>query len=123
MNKKGSVENILLYIAIGIVVLIAILMIGGFAIYNIMYVFHSGEETIIIKDKWVKQNGDSGKYLVSSTNGQVFEITDSIVHKRFDSSNLYARLEAGQRCKIKTQGWRFGYLSDYKNIINAECKK
>lgn len=114
INKKVQTGSIILSI-----IIIAIII--GYFIYSLLYAFHSGSETITIKDKWVKQNRDSGKYLISSTDGQVFEITDSIIKGRFDSSNLYAELQPGQTCNIETQGWRFGFHSDYKNIIKAEC--
>jgi uncharacterized protein (UPF0333 family) len=111
MNKKGLVGILLL------IIVIAILMIT----YPISYAFTSGEETITVKDKWVKYHGSDAKYLVSSEDGQVFEITDSIIRWRFDSSNLYADIDIGNSYSIKTQGWRFAFMSDYKNIIKAEA--
>lgn len=101
---------------------IVLILIGIVIAYPMMYAFTTGEETITIKDKWVKYQGDSAKYLVSSEDGQVFQITDSIVNIRFDSSNLYAQLDKGDVCLIKTQGWRFPLFSDYKNIIEADCE-
>ena len=88
--------------------------------YPITYALTSGEEIIIVKDKWVKYHGSDAKYLVSSEDGQVFEITDSIIRWRFDSSNLYADIDVDNSYDISYQGWRFAIMSDYKNILKAE---
>ena len=116
MNKKSQIFSVILIIFL-------VLMVILFAIYNIAYAFTSGYETITIKEKWVKYHGNDAKYLVSSTNGQVFQITDTWVKWRWNSSNLYADLQPNQVCRIETQGWRFPFLSDYKNIITADCKE
>lgn len=112
-NKKGSIE-----IAGFIFVII---IVAFFLIYNVAYALTSGDETITIKEKWVKYKNNDAKYLISSTNDQVFQITDTWIRWRFDSSNLYAKLEVNQTCHIKTQGWRFPFFSDYKNILEADC--
>ena len=98
-NKKGFVEelgiSILFLYFVGLIVLM---------FYGLIYATTEGTETITIEDKWVKQNGNYGKYLISSKDGQVFEITDSIWHMRFDSSNLYSELKDNQTCDIHFQG-------------------
>lgn len=114
MNKKGGLFG-LMAIVIGMLVLVAM-------VYSWKQAFTTGTETIVIKEKWVKYKGTDAKYLVSSTNGQVFEITDSWVNWRWDSSNTYADLTAGETCLIKTQGFRFPFFSDYKNIIGVNCQ-
>lgn len=101
--------------------MLGVLIFATFIIYNVAYAFEQGSEQITIEDKWVKHKGSSAKYLVSSTDGQVFQITDSFIHTRFDSSNLYAKIKPGQTCTLTTQGFRFELLSDYKNIIEATC--
>jgi len=110
MNKKGFGGFI--------IIIFVVLMVAALA-YNIAYAFTTGFETITIKDKWVKYQNEDAKYLVSSTNGQVFQITDTFVKMRFDSSNLYANLDKGKTYAINTQGWRLGFLSNYKNILEA----
>ena len=113
MNKKGELETFVI-IVFGIIFLFA-------AIYGLVYAFTNGSEKITIEEKWVKHKGHDAKYLVSTTDGQVFEITDSWIKGRWDSSNLYAKLKEGQTCKIDTQGFRAPFFSDYKNIITASC--
>ncbi len=112
MNKGGFVIWLIGFL----VILILIVGVG----YKLGYAFTSEEETITVEAKWDKRSGDKSKYLVSTTDGQVFQITDSFVNWRFDSSNLYARIKPGETYDIKTQGFRFGLLSDYKNIIEVK---
>lgn len=112
MNNKGL---------LGMLFLIFIVVVIIFsAAYSMAYVFTSGTEVITVKEKWVKYQGQDAKYLISSEDGQVFQVTDSIIKWRFDSSNLYASLEKGVTYDITTQGWRFAFLSDYKNILEAK---
>lgn len=114
MNKKG-------FLFILPLVVIVLVLVSAVFIYGITYALTEGQETITIKDKWVKYDGDDAKYLISSEDGQVFQITDSLFKWRWDSSNLYAEINEGESCQIETQGWRFGFMSDYKNIITARC--
>ena len=111
-NKKGFLGSL---IFIAFVVIVSILVV-----YSVAYAFTYGEETITIKEKWIKYHGQDAKYLISSDNGQVFQITDSWIKWRFDSSNLYASLDEGVTYRVNTQGWRFAFLSDYKNILEIE---
>lgn len=115
METKANTYVIRLFL---ILFLILILSIVG---YSLGYALTTGEETITIKEKWRKSSGDDDKYLVSAEDGQVFQITDSFIKWRFDSSNLYAELDEGDTCAILTQGWRFPLFSDYKNILEASC--
>lgn len=112
MNRKGL---------IGSLVILVLLVVVASAAYSITYALNTGHETITIEEKWEKIDGGTSKYLVSSTNGQVFQITDTILMWRFDSSNMYASIKEGNTCNIKTQGWRLPILSDYKNILEIDC--
>lgn len=105
---------------IGLIITIGVIIAVGFIAYYVTYAFTTGYETITIKEKWVKYSGEDAKYLVSSEGGQVFQITDSVIKWRFDSSNLYADLDEGDTYNINTQGWRFAVFSDYKNILEIE---
>ena len=112
MNKKGFWGGFF-------VVLIIAAVIGAIG-YNVAYGLTTGTETITIKEKWVKYQDDDAKYLVSSEDGEVFEISDTFIKWRFDSSDLYAEIDEGETYKIKTQGWRFAFWSNYKNILKVE---
>ncbi len=106
-----------------IVFLLLIILVLGIIGYSLAYALTTGKETITIKEKWRKSSGDDDKYLVSAEDGQVFQITDTFIRWRFNSSNLYADLDEGDVCSIKTQGWRFPLFSDYKNILEANCNE
>jgi len=112
MNKKGVFG--------AIIFIIILLLFLAWPVYKLIYAFMTGEETITIDEKWVKYKGNDAKYLISSEDEQVFQITDSIIKWRWDSSNLYARLDEGKTYEIKTQGFRFPLFSDYKNILEVE---
>ena len=90
--------------------------------YNLPQNLSELDEKIIVKEKQLQKYKDgTEKYLVSARDGQVFQITDTILKWRWDSSNLYAYLQSDMECSVTTQGWRFPLFSDYKNILEASC--
>ena len=103
---------------IKLLVLFFIVFILGLIVYSLAYALTDGNENVTFKDKWIKYHNNDAKYLVSTTDGQVFEITDSLIRGRWDSSNFYSDITIGETCTINTQGFRVPFLSDYKNIIS-----
>lgn len=63
--------------------------------------------------------GDSSKWLVL-TNKTTFENVDSLLHMKFNSSDLQGRIERGSSYRFTTTGWRVPTLSMYPNIIKIE---
>lgn len=80
--------------------------------------------TVIVseKERIVETDGDGGvssKYLVFTDQG-VFENQDTIFHFKFNSSDVYGELSAGDTFEISYYGWRVGLLSWYPNIIEVK---
>ena len=83
---------------------------------------YQNEETHVctVQDKWVKRGGKSSdKYLVQCGD-EVYEITDLLFKGKFNSSDIYANLKVGNTYEIMTTGYRFEFLSMYKNINEYE---
>jgi len=59
------------------------------------------------------------RYLVF-TEHETFEVADTITYGRFNSSDLYGRLEIGKTYRLKVAGWRIPIFSSYRNIIEAQ---
>lgn len=72
----------------------------------------------VVKVEQVKKES-SGKYLVF-TDSEVFEVTDSLAWFRFDSSDLYGRLEPGKTYRFRVANWRVQPLSWYRNVLSAD---
>ena len=117
MNNKGTLEG---WLGLGVIIIMTLLFVFFFG-YWLVYSNTFGEEVITVKEKWVKYHGDDAKYLVSSVDGQVFEISDNLIAWRWNSSDLYAYVMPGMNCSVRVQGWRFPFFSDYKNILEANC--
>ena len=72
--------------------------------------------------------GDSSKYMVfvdqdkphtpESTN--VYQITDTWLYLRFNSSDLYGRLNEGDTVRCDTWGWRIPFFSKQPNLLSCE---
>ena len=73
------------------------------------------EETIVVTDKMVKDD----VYLIYSEDA-TYEITDSWLYPRFDSSDLYGKIQVGESYNIIVGGSRIPFLSWYPNIYRAD---
>ena len=112
MKRKGfTLIELLIVLAM---ILIVVLM----AAPGLLKVMNQREVTVTVTDKWVKNNGDGGKYLVSTSEG-VYEVTDSFFKWRWDSSDTYARLEVGEDYTMEVGGIRVPFFSLYPNIYDV----
>ena len=77
--------------------------------------------TVTGKERIVESKGQSttSKYLVFTEN-ETFENTDSLLHFKFDSSEVYGQLEEGETYSAKVYGFRVPFLSMYRNIVFVE---
>lgn len=76
--------------------------------------------TAQVTEKLTKRGTNEDKYLVF-TQGEVFENTDSLLRLKFNSSDIYGRIPDGATCTFLVNGWRFQFLSMYRNILEADC--
>lgn len=83
------------------------------------------EVTVTVTDKDVKNYGkNNSKYLVFTEdldgNIMTFEITDSVLKGRFNSSDIYAGIKLDKTYKLTIGGSRVEILSWYPNIYEYE---
>ncbi|MCR9040818.1 hypothetical protein QRX25_14855 [Bacillus sp. L381] len=115
------------FLAWGTITVIA-LAVFAFVVAAPVYtiVSYHNENTYVIKvtDKETKTSGDSSKYLIfgddDKGNAKVFENTDAIFARKFNSSDLYAEIEIGKTYEFKTIGFRIPFMSSYENIMTIK---
>jgi hypothetical protein len=61
----------------------------------------------------------TSKYLVF-TDRETFENTDTLFYWKWNSSDLYGKLETGRTYRAKVYGWRVPIFSWYRNIVRAD---
>lgn len=103
------------------VVVVGIALIGGCS-----YGVHTATQeqvtfTVTDKERIVEKGGASSKYLIY-TNAETFENTDSLLAMKFNSSDVYGRLQEGQTCTATVVGFRNSFLSMYRNILTVSCE-
>ena len=79
--------------------------------------------TIEIKDKFIKNDGKSSKYLVVDTNNTTYEISDLLFIGKFNSTDIYNSIDIGKSYKIYTTGFRIHVFSLYQNINKVELEE
>lgn len=98
-----------------IIFIIIILLWIGLAIFETT-INYCNEKVIeiTIKDKYVK--GQEGRYFIVDTDNNTYIISDLLFKNKFNSSDLYSKLEIGNKYKVETTGMRIHFLSKYQNI-------
>lgn len=83
-------------------------------------VINKRQVTVTVTDKGIKNDGNHGRYLIYCEDGdgdtQVYQIADSILKLRFNSSDIYPNLEIGKTYELTICGERVPILSWYPNI-------
>lgn len=106
---RNHIGEIIYLIIIAVIILIPIgIAIGQYT--------NNEEIEITVKDKYIKNGKDNGKYLVVDEEDNIYEITDMLFKGKFNSTDIYNRLEIGKTYKVKISGHRIRFLSMYQNI-------
>ena len=115
-NKKGDAQEVFTF---GMIILCVLFIIVNI-IYGIAYLTHQESYTYTVTEKSVKNDDDSGKYLIYGTvDGEtlVIENTDEFWYGKFNSSDIYAEIKPGCTYQIKVIGYRIPFFSQYQNLI------
>lgn len=111
-------ENILWVTVIFIIAIVIVLGVGIYRPFN--KVSDMRDVTVTVTDKTVKNDGDDGKYLIFTEdkdgNIATFEITDSLIAGRFNSSDVYAAIKVDNTYTFTVGGSRNEFMSWYPNI-------
>lgn len=124
MNKRSSnliSPSILIY---GIAIIIAIGVTIASCSHTISKTVNRREVIGTVTDKGIKRYNKDDKYMIYTKdedgNPQVYEITDSLLSLRFNSSDVYTSIEIGKTYKFTVGGNRNRFLSYYPNIYEFE---
>lgn len=93
-----------------------IILIVVFLVIGLFINLHSENGEFKVIGKEVINTKSSYSYLIY-TDKTTLKITDSYINWRFDSSDVYGKIEIGKTYKAKLQGYRFPFFSMYQNII------
>jgi hypothetical protein len=104
-----------IFVILCIVVSLGVL-VGGMGL-GIAYSFHSETATFTPTRIESVNTKQTQKYLVF-TEGETLCISDSYVHWRFNSSDVYANMKVGVKYTATLQGYRWPFFSMYRNVIN-----
>lgn len=112
MKKGFSTWGIIAAIGFaGVVIGIGIFASGYLQESNVTF-------TVKDKERVVDRDGEGSRYLIWSED-ETFENVDSLIKGKFNSSDLYGRLEEGKTYDCKVYGWRNGFFSWYRNLIGC----
>lgn len=109
-------------VALSTLLITLTIIIIGVLFIKLVSIEYSNKETIQIevKDKYIKRkgSGETAKdvYMVVDTNNNTYEITDLMFIGKFNSTDIYNRLDIGQVYTVEVTGIRNNFMSWYRNI-------
>jgi hypothetical protein len=102
------------------IVALFVMVFGYFIYLEVDYSFTESTEIITIADKYVKTENQRGRFYVTTTDKEVMINKDSLLYFKYDSADLQANIEVGKTYTVVLQGWRWPFMSAYRNIISIE---
>jgi len=102
-----------------IIVPLLIVLVVGMGAYAVAY--RTSERTVAFTVRQLPQRvfqGNPYSNLVYTDKG-VYENTDSLFFVKYRSSDVFNQLQTGHSYTCRVAGWRVGFLSYYKDIINC----
>lgn len=107
-----------------LIVLLLIAVFLGSCYRGINKVGQRRTEIVTVTEKTVKRTNDEDKYIIfaKDKDGEIntYEVTDSWVAGRFNSSDVYGSIEVGKTYKFNVGGSRVPLFSWYPNIYGFE---
>lgn len=122
-KRKGYLDIEVVIILIGIVIAVIVVFVSCARSISV----GTGEMEYIevtVVDKGIKNYKSKGIYLVYGEDDSevihVFQITDSLLAGRFNSSDVYGKIRIGEKYRFGVRGERNEVLSWYPNIYEFE---
>lgn len=117
-NEKAEGAFDLIYV---LVILLIIGLSVGIWVYGLyMDTQHStAYDTVTKAERVVSKDGKSAQYLVWGNN-ETYAIRDSAINGRWNSSDLYGKIQVGHKYKFDCVSYRWDVISQYRNILSAE---
>jgi hypothetical protein len=97
---------------------VALLLIGG-PIVGCGVALKSTEATRVVKVVEKEPSTDSKPYRIFAEDGTTYSVEDSMWYWNFRASDRYGALKVGKTYECKTAGWRLGFFSAYRNLLDC----
>ena len=99
--------------------LLALFLVIGITIHKNYFTIETNEVIVSKTERVVDKNAGTASYLVFTDLG-VYENTDSLLHWKWDSSDIHGKLIEGEKYRLTTYGYRIKLFSMYRNVTNLE---
>lgn len=74
---------------------------------------------VCVSDKTLAYSHNKSQYRIYTKN-EVFEVSDTVVKFRFNSSDVYGAIKIGKCYDVVVYGARVPFLGMYRNILEAK---
>lgn len=104
------------FFKVSIIGLIIIVFLGLVALPVTVTVLEYKNEEVyegVVTDKYNKRNGDSDKFYIVLNDNKVIKNSDLLFKKKFNSADIQASINKGDKVKVKTIGYRVHFFDMY----------
>jgi len=118
LNQNGDIEEFAMgaLITAGVLIVVAAIVAGIWV--SVYQSTHHTQRTFTVTDKQAVATQGGHEYLIYTDAG-TFKDTDSMINRKYNSSDVYGAIKVNHKYTCDTTGFRFGYTSDYPNIISC----
>lgn len=102
---------------LGVIVVISLVSVLIISTISVFYHQHNIEFTVTGKD--ASRSRESSTFLVF-TDKTTYKVDDSLINWRWDSADVYGKLQVGHTYSATLQGFRIPFLSMFPNIIDPK---
>lgn len=102
-----------------LIVSVVVIIFLGSLVFTMANCFSHSPGTFTITSKEIYYNSNGSKLLIF-TDKTTYTVSDSIINWRWDSADVYGKLEIGKTYSATLQGWRIPFLSMFPNIIDPK---
>lgn len=102
-----------------VIALTMLVIVLGFVGCRTIAQLHKSEATAVAITGKERGGSEKGKWIVFGKN-ETFEVSDTIVGWRWDSSDTYGKIEVGKTYNFQCRGYRVPFFSWYRNIMDVE---
>ena len=106
---------------VSLVVIFFILIGIAFGAFNFLRVSHveTHYDCAVVGKEAVNRGEHGNQYRIYTENCGTLSVEDELFKLRFDSADVYGKINEGESYNFKTVGWRIPLISSFPNVIEV----
>lgn len=122
-KRLDKIMNYAFKIIIPMMIVFLICSFLFYTTYSVVSYFHKETFTGTITDKYTKRNNSEDDFFIVLDDKKVIMNTDITMKARFNSADVQAELNKGDKVRVKTIGYRIPMLDTFPKMYEVKILK